>query len=343
MVVTFVVVLLCCALVLAATAGPTVSPTLKPTVVTTANPTSPSVPPTIAPTSPTIIPTTAPSTKPVVIPTAHPTFVPTNVPTTRSSPDDPVLVSYALDSGVGKLTLTFSSLVMAHTMNVHRIVLQNTHDLHSLDVSKRVTYSLNSTYNSLAAQGNTTQLVIYLTAYDFALLKLSPPIGRSMKTTYLALLRDSVFSTDNHANVQINSSQAIPPSSLLLDTFPPYLTYFMLIMDTGLMTVKFSEPIDIDSFTLEGLVLQGSAYIGPEDMDELPAVVEAQSRSRALHDLGASVVSFNNLGRTVVVQLGTTNLNFIKTSIGLVASIEFAYLSAWKPFVNDTSGTVWQN
>jgi hypothetical protein len=264
-------------------------------------------------------------------PSAAPTYRPTAVPTSQHSVEDPVLLSYALDMSVGKLVLKFDRLISARTMDVSGIVLLSQQTSFTASVP---TFALTTTYNDLEAQGNTTDLVLYLTADDIADLLLTKPIGRAQDTTYLSIVRDAVFSPFGHANIEVDSTHAMAPATFVADTFPPYVTAFSLFMDTGLMWLSFTEPIDIATFTLDGLTLQSRAYLGDGTNDP---TVEAQVQN--LVDKDSSIVAVLDRQRTVHVQLGPYNMNWIKTKIGLAITLPTSFISAWKPFVSDTSGT----
>ncbi len=53
-------------------------------------------------------------------------------------------------------------------------------------------------------------------------------------------------------NVGINSSHAMQVTTLTPDTSPVYLVSFTLNMDKGEMSLTFSEPVNWQSFTLDG-------------------------------------------------------------------------------------------
>lgn len=334
------------------TVGPTLEPSAQPTVVPTAEPTAepsaepsvepsaipsrnPSLQPTQAPTkTPTSKPTTAvPTVKPTTRPTTAPSLVPTANPTSEPSPDDPNLLSYYLDCGVGKLVLNFDTAVSAKNANINGLSLQAMRHLQPTGVNSTL-FRLSSSFNNLALQGNTTVLTVYMSTDDIARLNLAAPVGRSLATTFLALERDFIFSPTGKSATAIGTSDAMAPATLVQDIFPPYLLSFSLIMDTGLITITFSEPIDVSTFTLEGLTIQCCAYLGDGTNDPVK-----EQLTRNLNTQGSQLVSVSNLDRTIVYQLGTFNLNQIKAKVGLASSIDTTYLSAWKPFVNDTSGT----
>ena len=104
-------------------------------------------------------------------------------------------------------------------------------------------------------------------------------------------------------------------------------------MDTGLMTIDFSEPLNVGTFTLDGLTIQCCTYLGDATNDPAEELLTYN-----LHPRESSLVSVSNLNRRLVYQLGNYNLNQIKARVGLASSQDTTYLSAWKPFVQDTSG-----
>ena len=340
------------------TENPTVTPSTDPTLQPTEDPTftptaSPTVVPTTAPsTQPTLIPTTKPTTRPTKTPTCRPsrtptqkptaspsvlpTLVPTAIPTSPPAPNDPKLMSYTINCGTGKLVLSFNLEISAKTVSLPGITLQTVRDKETTDPDvqsfRDVTYTLQNSYNNLATQGNTSSLVIYLSADDIADMYLTPPICQTDRT-YLTLLRDSLFSPFGYANKEVNRTHAMAPSTFAEDVFPPYVAAFSLYMDTGRLHLAFTEPIDLASFTLDGLTIQSRSYLGDETNDP---VVEAQNYN--LVDMGASLLTLSDKQRSLVYQLGDFNINRIKSIIGLAVDRETTFLSAWKPFVNDTTG-----
>jgi hypothetical protein len=223
-------------------------------------------------------------------------------------------------------------MISAKTVDVTGITLQSVRNRTQAGAPS-ATYALTSSYNRLSLQGNTTDLTVYLTADDIASVLLTPPLCRAADSTYLSLVRDSVMSPFGHSNVEVSRKNALAPTSLVVDNFPPYVTSFSLFMDTGVMWLTFTEPIDPATFTLDGLTIQSRAYLGDATNDP---IVEKQTQN--LVDLGASLVSILDRQRTIHYQLGSTNTNRIKSLLGLAVTLETSFVSAWKPFVSDTSG-----
>lgn len=329
------------------TAEPSAEPTHSPTDLPTTEPTNdpsafPSATPTIRPTvKPTIKPSVKPTAKPTIIPTVAPSVKPTVYPTCNPTPrtswvasaGDPRLLSFTLDCGVGKLVLSFDSIISAKSVDMRGFSLQAADDITNVGAGFSI-YEFTSSFNDLSLQGNTTQLTVYMSSDDIARLNLAEPIGRSLSSTFLTMQYESVLTPIGRPVAAINASRAIAPTSLVQDIFPPYLLSFSLFMETGLITITFSEPIDVSTFTLTGLTIQCCAYLGDGTND--PAV---EDLTRNLLDQGdAHLVSTSNYNRTIVYHLGAFNLNHIKAKVGLAASLDTTYLSAYASFVKDTSG-----
>lgn len=267
----------------------------------------------------------------------------TNATTTFSlSTDDypPQLLSYSIDCGFGKISLQFNSLIIANTMNMKGIAFQPVPNLsnHST-VSSLSSISLTSSFNNLASQGNTSNLVIYLNSDDYArLLIASSGFFLSSASIYLSLAKNTVFSTFGIAAKDIPQTDALLVSSYIKDTFPPFLLSFELNMNTGNIFLTFSEPIHVSSFRLNGLMIQGMSYLG--DKKQGYAIVEFNGPYVKLIDTDKSYfVKTNNQGKTICYHLGEDNLTPIQSIANLARSIDNSYISASSAFVQDLSGT----
>jgi hypothetical protein len=141
--------------------------------------------------------------------------------------------------------------------------------------------------SDLLKQGNTSQLLLYLSADDFAKLILSLQLSSASKSSFLYLSMDGGIvrsSSGRHGNQAVPFDAPIPLSletasnkevgiGYAADTAPPYLVQFSLDLNIqstalenssypvyGLLTMVFSEPIDIrvEQFQLSGLTLQNT-------------------------------------------------------------------------------------
>ncbi|RYH29624.1 hypothetical protein EON65_07865 [archaeon] len=238
----------------------------------------------------------------------------------------PELTGVYYDAGSGNLTLTFSTLVTAETLNITGLVLQNGPD-HLPSTYSRL--SLNGVYNSLKIQGNTTSLRIILKSIDYARLTVSQALWKSLNSTYIALNEGSILSNLGQSNVIVPTTSAVQAVEYQPDILPPFFSYYHINIDSGLFNITFSEPIDLSTFTLVGLAFQGSP--------NMKVVPDIDRRYYALVDDGSRILNLINYNRTVVANIGVVNLNGIKRQLGMCITRESCFLSAYKPFVSDLS------
>lgn len=147
--------------------------------------------------------TKSPSASPSIRPSLPPSF------------SDPKLQSFGLDCSTGRLDLYFDSLISAPSLNVPKALPSSHgylgiflfHHLHPVpmhplqQISSNNSRNANNTLFSMTApftkqsdllkQGNTSQLVLYLSADDFAKLALSLSLSKNPPNSYVYLSMDA--------------------------------------------------------------------------------------------------------------------------------------------------------
>eukprot|EP01031_Cornospumella_fuschlensis_P034546 gene34546-41827_t len=162
---------------------------------------------------------------------------------------NPEVTGLYFDAGSGNLTLTFNALVTAETLNITGLVLQN--DLNSSPSSSRL--ALNGLYNNLKIQGNTTAVQITLKSLDYARLAITKTLWKSINSTFIAVNGGSVLSNYGLPNLEIPGTNALQAAEFKPDKLPPFFSYYHINIDSGLFNITFSEPVDLETFTLVGL------------------------------------------------------------------------------------------
>jgi len=119
--------------------------------------------------------------------------------------------------------------------------------------------------------------------------------------------------------IPISATSALPVKSFLRDTLSPSLTTYGLNLDSGVLIMTFSEPIDPATVLAGQIILQNTATLG------------------SFVTLAASSAS-NSLSIGLNLTLNYATLNAIKSNIGLGRATSNTYLSASFGFVSDTSG-----
>ena len=326
-------------------------------------------------------------------PSAAPTLRPSFPPTLY----DPELQSFGLDCSIGRLDLYFDSIISAPSLNIFQrlpsshgyIGIYLFHHLHPTPVHPLQTISNNNTLNSnntifsmstpftkkadLIKQGNTSHLILYLSADDFALLALSLKLSVAPSSSFVYLSIDGgvvLSSNELHGNKPIPFDAPLPlilqPSStqdagvgFSPDTLPPYLVQFSLDMNIqtsatynaslpiyGILTLVFSEPMDVTpgKILLTGLTLQstktynsGTVYFNLVD-DIYNSSISLETADGLYTHYYSFLEGSLNLQRTVVFALGSDNMNGLKSVTGLCVTHASCYLSGYKnSFAHDVS------
>ena len=219
----------------------------------------------------------------------------------------PVLQSFGLDLDQQLLTLTFDETVDVSTFSITRVILQ--------DRQTRPTQSVTLGALSTIESPDGTVVVIRLSDDDFNLVTSTFPLATMDTNTFISIEAGTVDDTNGNPSVEILPSSAMQITSHVEDTTRPSLDSFDLDLDNGVITLVFSESVNITSFDTTQLTLQND-----------------RSGPSTTYTLGGGVAS-QRLSTTIDVSLLANDLNRIKALPNLASLRSNAYLSI-------TSGTV---
>ena len=150
----------------------------------------------------------------------------------------PSLDAFQLDLNVGLLLLTFNEPVNSRVLNVTGITVQN------LKMNPTVKYTL--TGGSLNCSQYTVVVVLVLSSYDLNLLKSKTALNAmatSPQNTFVHLTPLAI--ADSYGNMYCNVTQPLGAVTVLPDQIQPVLLSFNLDMNTGVLTLNFSEVLDL--------------------------------------------------------------------------------------------------
>lgn len=223
----------------------------------------------------------------------------------------PSLLDFSLDLNAGTMTLTFSEPVLIGSLSPQHIVISSQPDLSDLYVLTGGSV-LNS--NILA----TSVVEIRLSRFDLNSLKLNRNVATGISNTYLSV--SSEFATDTNHNNN-TASNGIRASSFTPDTTSPELQAFEFDLNSGVLLLTFSEPVNASSFNASALTLQSSS-----------AVAEVY-----YHLLNLSYVASND-GPLVFVILSETDLNAIKQISALCTNPSNCFIAVTESVASDLNG-----
>ena len=236
-------------------------------------------------------------------------------------PDDtrPHLLEFHLDMDASTLHLTFLEAMNASSINFTSFVLQ----VDSYVVDDQLQYRL--TEGVLASYNDSTVITIIISLGDLNAIK-ALQIGTSTSSSWLVI--DSAAITDqNRLSIRplMNGVNAQQASQYTIDTSHPELQMFAYDLDSGELTLHFSETVRVSSLNSTTVTF-------------LNAASEA-TNSYTLQELGlASVVDSALLvsdGPSVVLQLTDFDQNELKRWPDLATDVGTTFLSVRSSTVYD--------
>jgi hypothetical protein len=270
-------------------------------------------------------------------------------PPTTLLPDvsQPTLLWYDLDLTAETLTLMFSEAVrpqLDHSSTIRSIVLQSslferngeslfTGDLilntSSPDIYdgqlKAYILSDGVLSGTTLTSGHPPMLVIKLTRTDLDILKSLESVATLADNTYLLIKSDAVSDFADPANQLVEIRNTVPFAQRVRvytpDTVRPYLTRFELDVDSGVLTLSFSETVNASSLDPLSITLAGSQEEFPSDTFTLR---------------GGVTTSFDN--PVISLQLTVADLNSIKNLTSVATGYDDTYLSFTSTMISDQAG-----
>jgi hypothetical protein len=232
----------------------------------------------------------------------------------------PQVVDFIMDLQSGSMTLQFDQIVQSKHFDVTKIGLQN-----KIGTNPDSVFRFEDSNNDIGLQGNVTTILFYVNLVDYNRFAYDEFTAQSLETSYLTLDNYLVDTVDGVWNTEYNQTNAILANTYRKDSLEPQVVSFNLNMDLGLLDLIFTEPIDVDSFTVVGLQVQNKENAGLYDGVSVKLVAT-----------GVSVLSYNNSQYRIYLDIGFINSNLIKEELQLATMGHNTYLSAWTTFVNDT-------
>ena len=170
------------------------------------------------------------------------------VPDTTS----PELESYELDMNIGELVFTFSETVDTLTLNFAQFTLQDGRLVNS-------TFQFQTSGWSMVLQPVVT---VIFSKMDLDLLKENRQVGTGMEDTFISATNLTILDTSGNGLIPIPDGMGLQVRRYVRDSTPPELELFNLDVDSGLLTLFYSETIDIFSLDPTKVTLQNQAYLG---------------------------------------------------------------------------------
>ncbi|CAI8014679.1 hypothetical protein GBAR_LOCUS9167 [Geodia barretti] len=224
---------------------------------------------------------------------------------------EPELIEFAFDLNRGIVTLNFSEAVNTSSLNVNSLVFYGSNT--TVNTSSYRLMPPTGTYAD-----NSKVFTVILSDDDLNAIKADYELASDSENTYLAVESDAI--EDMNGNSVTSTPVPVMAADFDPDVSSPNLTNATFDFNGGVLTLTFSETINIGTFQSVEVTLQN-------DFNEPPSSLP----------LSGGTVSEDN-STTVIVYLLENDLNLLKSYSELFTTIYQAWVSVSNMTVEDMSG-----
>ena len=231
----------------------------------------------------------------------------------------PELARFDLNLTSGILLLTFSEVVNASSINLEAITLQGAFEAEggSLADAWTLTEGLNGSIVSLT---DGTQITVYLGWTDLNEIKRLTGIATASSDTYVTITSEAVKDMNGNAVFpRLDGISSLPVAFFTEDLVRPELVVFNVDMDSGELTLEFSETVEVGSLNVANISLLSSRNVSE-------AVV---------YTLTSGSATPSNDNTTIAIKLSREDQNAIKYYSELVQDENSTFLSLTNLTITD--------
>ena len=220
------------------------------------------------------------------------------------------LESFHLDMNLGQLHLSFTDIIVPSSFRPMSVTIQD-------GPTAQTSISLTSVSTSTSSEGYVT--VVQIGREDLNALKYDTSLATSINNTYVTVAADVVRDLQSSDIVPITNDNGIQATSHIPDTTSPRLENFTLDLDSGELLLNFSETVNVGSVDVSGLVLQNVPAANLTDVTHL--------RLTGVPSYPIGSQSFGDNGSSIVVRLGSHDLNELKRLVDLGTMLSNTFIS----------------
>ena len=160
----------------------------------------------------------------------------------------PEITSFTLDLDTNSMALTFSEPVLVSSFIPARLAINS-------QPSGGISYNLTGgTVHDILSP--TSRVISFtLVDRDVTFLEMNPNIATGVGNTFLLASVGLIVDVNGDTNLQ---SQPILVSNFVVDTSGPRVVSFNLNMNTGYLTIRFNDPVDVSTLNPSGITLQSA-------------------------------------------------------------------------------------
>ena len=226
----------------------------------------------------------------------------------------PMFEQFTFDLDEGHIIFTFSETVNASSLDISQVTLLSSNNTNA------TSYTL--TGGAVLSEDG-PELTLMLSFYDLNEIKhqtdLMTGANNESSNSYLTITPSAIRDNDGNA-VTMNS--ALRAQLFVSDTTSPELIQFHLDLNTGVLTLNFTEAVNSSSLAYTGLILLSN------NTDDLNATSEVELTNVTVIAVNQSWISVN---------ITQSDLNEIKAYLDLATNINNTFLTIDAATILDTS------
>lgn len=222
------------------------------------------------------------------------------------------LAEYSFDLNTATISLTFTDVLDISTLDLRQLTVQNSQSSPS---------ETSTLIDSTTTSTNTDTFVVNLGTLDLAAIQSNLGLATTESNTYFSFTSSLVRDVSGLEVVAIPSSSAIGPATYIADSIRPSVVSFNLDMNTGILSISFSEPILVSTLTLQSVTMQNSVATPTASFTLTNSTYQAE-------ELTAS---------NVQVTFSYEDCNMIKSLPNLASSRIDTFINITQDFVSDTN------
>ena len=237
----------------------------------------------------------------------------------RPDETSPELISFIFDLGGGLLQLNFTEAVDLTMYEPTQITLQNSANISAFP--NTVQYNITSAV--LESVGDSRQIYNFIPSLtDINNIKAELDLGTNQNDTYIVFPSTAFQDLFGNLVIPITVTDAKQTFSFEEDMTAPTLTSYVFDLDSGILSLTFSESIQISTFNYTGLSIRSF----PSSSSEVYSLTDGNTDTKS--------------GNVIVIDISTNDLNGIKANSDLATAKEDdnTYLVIRDDTYEDTSG-----
>ena len=231
----------------------------------------------------------------------------------------PVLESYTLNMTSRELILNFDEPIDPDSVDVTGVTLQGAQGV----TDPNLFYQLTS-FRSVSVNENIVRILI--SDADIDALQSRPNVATMQSNTYLSLAPTTAVDLSYQMNMaqRITNAGAQLASVYTPDLSPPEIDAFSLDLDANVLTLEFSEPVLVSTFSPQQLVVNSQSMPG----------------GGISYQLTGGDVHPTSLAASAVISFTLTNddVTYLEVNTSIATGPSDTYLSALAGLSDDTNG-----